>query len=186
MIRLVIWDLGDTINTRPPGGQDLKPLDEYPEIELRPGVISVLQQVQQLGCVQAVLSNTSVSDSVVAQRMLSRLGIKHFFSQVYATASELDTSKPGKPDAIVFKRVLDAVGVVASEAVMVGNTWESDILGANRCGIHALFLQNPDVMMRTDFTTPVQMPPWIVPVWDVVDIPQALHILNFSRASTER
>ncbi len=49
MLRLVIWDLGDTLTTPPPDGQDKKPLHEYPEISLRPGVPEVLRTLQEQG-----------------------------------------------------------------------------------------------------------------------------------------
>lgn len=178
MNRLVIWDLGDTVNTPPPGGQDTKPLDEYPEIRLRAGVPAVLWMLRERGYRQAVLSNTAVTDSDGARRMLRKLGIDMFFDHVYTTASELDPSKPGKPDPIVFQRVLEKLNISPNEAVMVGNTWDTDILGANRSGVHALWLQNSEVCVRKDFSSSVVTPPWIIPVWDVVDVPEALTFLQ--------
>lgn len=178
MIRLIVWDLGDTLNTPPPGGQDKKPLDEYPEIRLRTGAAEVLRAIQEKGYRQAVLSNTAVSDSDSARRMLVKLGIDLYFDHVYATASELDPSKPGKPDPVVFQSVLETVKVSPNEAVMVGNTWDTDILGANRSGIHAIWLQNPDVCVRKDVSSPVVTPPWIIPVWDISNVPEAVSVIS--------
>jgi catechol 2,3-dioxygenase-like lactoylglutathione lyase family enzyme/histidinol phosphatase-like enzyme len=188
MIRLVIWDLGDTLNTPPPGGQDTRPLDEYPEIRLRTHAIEVLRALQEKGYRQAVLSNTAVSDSDSARRMLIKLGIDLYFDHVYATASELDPRKPGKPDPIVFQSVLEALQVSSHETVMVGNTWDTDILGANHSGIHAIWLQNPDVCVRKDVSSPVVTPPWIIPVWDILNVPEAVNILscNCERHSVTR
>jgi hypothetical protein len=42
-------DLGDTLLTPPPGGRDLRPLDEHFQIRLRPGVAETLQRLSQLG-----------------------------------------------------------------------------------------------------------------------------------------
>lgn len=184
MIRLIIWDLGDTLNTLPPGGQDTKPLDEYPEIRLRNGVSEVLRKLQERGYRQAVLSNTAVSDSDSAKRMLVKLGIDIYFDHVYATASELDPSKPGKPDPAVFHSVLQTMDVSPDKAVMVGNTWDTDIVGANRSGIHALWLQNPDISVRKDFSSPIMTPPWIMPVWDVANVPDVLAVLDDQLQST--
>ncbi|MFD1673356.1 HAD family hydrolase [Alicyclobacillus fodiniaquatilis] len=183
MLTHVIWDLGETLVTPPNGGQDLQPLDLCMEIALRSGVVETLETIRQSGCVQAVLSNTATSDSDAARRLLERLGIASYFTFIYATQSELDDNKPEKPDPVVFELVLNALGIQAHQAVMVGNSWDNDILGANRSGLHAIWLKNPAVAARRDETTPVQSPPWIVPVWDVADVPQALGVLQASTGS---
>jgi FMN phosphatase YigB (HAD superfamily) len=178
MIRYVIWDLGDTLVTPPDGGRDLQPLDLCQEIELRPGAREVLADVQDLGFIQAVLSNTAASDSEAARRLLQRLDVDSHFAYVLATQSELTRDKPQKPDAAVFHHVLGALGARAEEAVMVGNSWDNDVLGANASGLHALWLTNPVVSCRLDLITTVNAPPWIVPIWDLADVPDALRALN--------
>jgi HAD superfamily hydrolase (TIGR01662 family) len=186
MILYVIWDLGETINTLPSEGMDLKPLDQYDEIELRPDVTETLYKVKALGYKQAVLSNTASSDSETTKRMLEKLGISEFFTFVYATQSELDHEKPEKPDRAAFDIVLNALQIEAHQAVMVGNTWDTDIIGANACGMHAIWFQNPDVSNRKDKEKKVQSPPWIVPVWDVADVPLALTLLSKNLSESSR
>jgi len=178
MITHVIWDLGDTINTPPTGGQDLKPLDQCMEIELRPGVKDTLGEISELGYIQAVLSNTATSDSNAARRMLERLGVAHYFAFIYATQSELSQDKPEKPNPAVFDIVLNALEVLPNQTVMIGNSWDNDVLGANRSGIHAIWLQNTAVSSRTDVTSAIQSPPWIIPVWDVTGVALALQVLR--------
>lgn len=178
MITHVIWDLGETINTPPTGGQDLKPLDQCTEIQLRPGVKESLREISELGYIQAVLSNTATSDSDAARRMLERLGVAHYFAFIYATQSELSQDKPEKPNPIVFNFVLNALKASPNKTVMVGNSWDNDVLGANRSGIHAIWLQNTSVSSRTDVTATIQSPPWIIPVWDVTGVAQALQVLR--------
>lgn len=178
MIQLVIWDLGDTLVTPPADGRDLRPLDQYQNIVLRPGAAVALERVRRAGLTQAVLSNTTVSGDEDARRLLARLGVRQYFRKVVATASESDPSRPGKPAPEVFEQVLDALGVRAEAAVMVGNTWDTDILGANGAGLHALWLQAPAVCVRADWQRPVHIPPWILPVGDVAGVPAALDWLR--------
>ncbi|KPV43309.1 HAD family hydrolase [Alicyclobacillus ferrooxydans] len=178
MITHIIWDLGDTINTPPPGGQDLKPIDLYDEIQLRPDVVLTLQALTDLSYKHAVLSNTATSDSDAARRMLERFGIAHYFEFVYATQSELTEDKPEKPNPVVFNLVIDALGIRPEQAVVVGNSWDNDILGANRSHIHAIWLNNNSVSVRRDVSSSVQSPPWIIPVWDVAAVPRALELLQ--------
>lgn len=47
----------------------------------------------------------------------------------------------GKPNPTIFAHALEALGVAASEAVMVGDNPARDILGANRAGIRAIWIR---------------------------------------------
>lgn len=177
MITHVVWDLGETINTLPSDGMDLKPLDQYSEIELRKNVSETLEAIKRMNFIQAVLSNTATSNSKHARRMLHKLGIEDFFQLIFATQSELEIDKPQKPDPIVFQHLLDVLKIESGQAVMIGNTWDTDIIGANQIGMHAIWLQNPMVSKRVDYITRVSSPPWIIPVYDVADIPLVLRVL---------
>ncbi len=46
----------------------------------------------------------------------------------------------GKPDPAVFALVLDKLGVAPDRAVMVGDSWERDIVGGTRAGMHAVWI----------------------------------------------
>lgn len=178
MIRLVIWDLGDTLVAPPAGGQDEKPLYEYAEVVLRDNAMNVLRRLNEQGYEQAVLSNTAVTDSAGTRRLLENLGVDAYFKVVHATASELDPSLPGKPDGVVFRRLLEEARTAASEAVMVGNSWDTDVLGANRSRIHAIWLQNTEVCVRRDQSAPISTPPFVLPVWDILQVEEALALLS--------
>ena len=47
-----------------------------------------------------------------------------------------------KPDPAIFRSALDRLGVPADQAVMVGDSWPADIVGARRAGIRAVWF-NP-------------------------------------------
>ncbi|MFB5188983.1 HAD family hydrolase [Alicyclobacillus fastidiosus] len=178
MITHVIWDLGDTLITPPNGGQDLQPLDQCMEVHLRPGAQGILRKVSELGYVQAILSNTATSDSRTVRRLLTRLCVENYFEFIYATQSELSHDKPEKPDPMVFDIVLDALGILPEQSVMVGNSWDNDVLGANRSGMHACWLVNQSVSVRKNVTSRVESPPFVIPVYDIADVPDALQLLR--------
>jgi putative hydrolase of the HAD superfamily len=46
----------------------------------------------------------------------------------------------GKPDPRIYESILSQLGVAACEAVMVGNSLQSDIQGAQAAGIKAIWL----------------------------------------------
>jgi putative hydrolase of the HAD superfamily len=47
-----------------------------------------------------------------------------------------------KPDPAIFVMALDALGAQASDAVMVGDSWSADVMGARAAGIRAVWF-NP-------------------------------------------
>jgi putative hydrolase of the HAD superfamily len=60
-----------------------------------------------------------------------------------------------KPDPDIFRAALEHVGCSADEAVMIGDSWESDVLGAIQAGIRAIWLNRtgsacPDPMLALE------------------------------------
>jgi putative hydrolase of the HAD superfamily len=63
-----------------------------------------------------------------------------------------------KPDPDIFQAALDHLGVDRDEAVMVGDSWPADILGARAAGIVAVWfnrrhLPNPDPSLAVELTS---------------------------------
>ncbi len=63
----------------------------------------------------------------------------------------------GKPDPAIFALALDRLGLSADEVAMVGDTYDTDIAGANAAGIRAIHVQsgnppNPDSPAVPDLT----------------------------------
>ncbi len=143
----------------------------------------MLAAVAAAGFRQAVLSNTAATTSPDARQLLLKLGVLEWFDVVVAPAAELDPSRPGKPDPVVFRQLLAEWGLASAEAVMVGNTCEHDIVGANGAGLSAIFLTNPAVAVRRSAPDgPLPCPPCVVPAWDLPEVPLALTVLR--RAGT--
>jgi HAD superfamily hydrolase (TIGR01662 family) len=66
-----------------------------------------------------------------------------------------ETSRCYKPETKIFRQACDALSVLAGEAVMAGDTPETDILGAQRAGLRAIWLNRdhrnwPDHLARPD------------------------------------
>ena len=51
-----------------------------------------------------------------------------------------ETARCYKPDPRIFQRACDALLVPASEAVMVGDTPDTDVQGAHQAGLRAVWL----------------------------------------------
>ncbi|MDZ7899931.1 MAG: YjjG family noncanonical pyrimidine nucleotidase [Arcicella sp.] len=65
--------------------------------------------------------------------------ITHFFREIITSQN----SGYKKPDARIFEYALQKVGASASECLMIGDSFQSDIVGATRAGIDAVFF-NPE------------------------------------------
>jgi YjjG family noncanonical pyrimidine nucleotidase len=66
-------------------------------------------------------------------------GIKHYFREIVTSQN----SGYKKPDVGIFEYALDLVGAKASECLMIGDSFQSDIVGATKAGIDTVFF-NPD------------------------------------------
>ncbi len=98
----------------------------YPEAR------GVLERLRRAGCRMGVISNW---DSRLPA-LLSTLGLDGYFEAVVSSA------RVGceKPSPAIFEAALDALGVVASGSVHIGDRREEDYAGARAAGLRALLL----------------------------------------------
>ncbi|WP_010272022.1 HAD family hydrolase [Paenibacillus senegalensis] len=71
------------------------------------------------------------------ERYINRLHLQDYFPASHRFTSVRKDRK--KPNAYLFLQALKALQISKEEAVMVGNSWHLDILGAVRCGIDAIW-----------------------------------------------
>ncbi|MEF3303767.1 HAD family hydrolase [Paenibacillus sp. GYB003] len=72
------------------------------------------------------------------ERVMNRLGLADYIAGDLVVAS--NRSGVRKPNPAIFRSALSAAGVRPGEAVMVGDSWKNDILGAVKCGMNAVWL----------------------------------------------
>jgi putative hydrolase of the HAD superfamily len=99
-----------------------------------PGAAELLAELRSRGVRLALVTNGT---SDLQRRKLAVAGLDEYFDAVVASCD----IGIGKPDPAIFAAALDALGVGASEAVMVGNDRERDIEGAAAAGIRAHWVQ---------------------------------------------
>jgi HAD superfamily hydrolase (TIGR01450 family) len=73
---------------------------------------------------------------------------------VYAT--EVQPVYFGKPNTHIFEMALDIMKSRADETVMIGDTYETDIVGAKNSGIKSIYIEgiqsNPKIDLKPDYT----------------------------------
>lgn len=132
-----------------------------PEIkawQLYPDTIQTLQALRSNGFRMGLISNAKSDYAVRA--ILEKHGLPKFFG-VIVTSAELRMRKP-RPD--LFSRALAALDTKPSEAVFVGDSLQSDMLGARTAGIRSIHV----------LRKPVDDPHFLVPDVTVNSLTEAL------------
>jgi HAD superfamily hydrolase (TIGR01549 family) len=99
-----------------------------------PGVYDVLPQLMAAGCKLAIISNASDTDNV--DRLIDAAKLRSYFNPIIIS-SAVGIRKPARK---IFDLVLETWRLPASECVMVGDTLDADVLGAQLAGLHNVWL----------------------------------------------
>jgi putative hydrolase of the HAD superfamily len=86
--------------------------------------------------------------AVVSNNMLQEQVEKLEFCRLTAHVDALIVSEEigvSKPDPAIFRAALEAVGATPSEAVMIGDSWTADVLGARAAGIRPIWFNPLDL-----------------------------------------
>ncbi|MBN1429146.1 MAG: HAD-IA family hydrolase [Anaerolineae bacterium] len=68
----------------------------------------------------------------------------------FAGITTLENMHFGKPQPEYFEEILLRLGVSAGEAIMIGDDWENDIVGASTCGINTFWITQSGVLPPDD------------------------------------
>ncbi len=149
MLDLIIFDWGNTVMRDFPDFSG--PMVTWPRVEAMPGIEEALAALQ--GSYRLVLaSNAYESDAALARRALERVGLSSYFHLIL-TSHELGAAKP---DPAFFEAVLALYNTVPHRAVMVGDNFRTDIVGAKYAGLWAVWynpggaIQPADVPFAAD------------------------------------
>jgi putative hydrolase of the HAD superfamily len=86
----------------------------------------------------------------VQREKLDRAALARHFSAIVISA-ELGI---GKPDRRIFTAALDAIGVPAHRAIMIGDSLPRDIGGAHGAGLRSIWVDRGEVSSKSDDPTP--------------------------------
>lgn len=97
------------------------------------GCVEVLDALVERGVRLAIVSNNRESEQ---HEKLAALDLARYFDAVVISEAVGIT----KPDPRIFDIALERLGVAADEAVMVGDSFGNDVVGAEAAGIRAVWL----------------------------------------------
>ena len=97
-----------------------------------PKAHQTLTTLRQQGLKMGIITNGAVDSQ---QPKIDGLGIARYFDTILISEAE----GVAKPDAEIFRRATDNLGVSSDQAVMIGDNPEADIRGAKSCGMKAIW-----------------------------------------------
>lgn len=151
MIELILFDWGDTVMRDFP--QYAGPMAHWPRVDVMPGIVEALDALRPHYRL-ALATNAAESGVERVREALARVDLATTFDAVF-TAKELGASKP---DPAFFEAALAAYDCVPHQAVMVGDNFRTDIVGAKHASLRAVWYNPagdpppPDVPLRADAT----------------------------------
>ena len=131
----VLFDWGGTLMSED-GPLDIS-MGLWPEVRALEGAaetLATLARTHRIG----IATNATVSRRPMIERALERVLLLRHVSEIFCF-TEIGYRKES---AEFWAHVVETLGVKASEIAMVGDTLEPDVLGPQRCGVHAIWFND--------------------------------------------
>lgn len=129
----ILFDWGDTLMRVFPEFNGA--MVNWPRVEAMPGAVEVLANLQPF-CKLAIATNARDSDESEIWAALMRAELADYLDKVYCF-SNIGHPKPSRE---FFATVLEDLKLPSDQVIMVGDSWEADILGASQAGLRAVWL----------------------------------------------
>ena len=112
------------------------------EMDVMPGIREALDKFQEMEIPMYVLSNSSFTAEALSV-ILHRLGIGHFFADVWSSA-DFGRIKPCKDffEMGIEKILQNHPGTERKDILFVGDTYETDVIGAQEAGIDIIWINH--------------------------------------------
>jgi FMN phosphatase YigB (HAD superfamily) len=116
---------------------------EAPADQLFPEVPKELEKLRRRGIALGIVSHRPI---VGIERSLAKHGLQEFFR--WRASPDSTGIAHGKLDRAFWDSLLKQAGVAPQEALHVGDDFETDVRGARRAGLHAVWIERPTLKDR--------------------------------------
>lgn len=113
------------------------------QTELFPNTIEVLEKLNQRNYQLHIITN---GFKEVQHKKLDNTGLSPFFKNIYIS----EEIKSPKPSSEIFEYAIKSSNARKAESIMIGDSWESDIVGAKNIGIDQVFFKLNDMPINTE------------------------------------
>ncbi len=139
---LILQELGLDGDLRPIA-EEIQRYWEAPADQLFSEVPEELEKLRQRGIALGIVSHRPI---VGIERSLAKHGLKEFFR--WRASPDSTGIAHGKLDRAFWASLLKQAGVAPHEALHVGDDFETDVRGARRAGLHAVWIERPNLKDR--------------------------------------
>ena len=137
----ILFDWGDTLMRDFP--EFGSPMKDWPRLEALPHAGETLAALHPYWTL-ALATNADASNEADIREALRRVDLERWLDRIYCF-KQIGYKKPS-PE--FFNFILKDLGLMPRQALMVGDHFEADVLGANRCGIRAIWFNEHSEEMR--------------------------------------
>jgi putative hydrolase of the HAD superfamily len=137
----ILFDWGDTLMRVFP--EFSGPMKDWPTVEAIPGAADMLAALHA-DWILALATNALDSEEEDIRLALRRVGLDCWLDKIYC----FKTIGHKKPSPEFFSHILDDLGLTPEQVIMVGDDFDNDVLGANCCGIHAIWFNEHSTEVR--------------------------------------
>ena len=147
---IVLFDWGDTVMYDDYPTSKV-PMAEWTQVRVVEGIADVLADLQASGRRSMIATGAMISDEIQIRGALARVELDSYFSHIYC----FQNTRLPKGEAY-YRHILADLDVPASDVVMVGDTFEKDVLAANTAGLFGVwFNQRTDEIRNNELYTTV-------------------------------
>ena len=137
----ILFDWGDTLMRVFP--EFSGPMKDWPTVEAVPGAIEILSALHQ-DWILALATNAADSEEGDIRLALRRADLERCLDKIYC----FKMIGHKKPSTEFFGYILEDLGLSPEQAVMVGDDFDNDVLGANHCGIRGIWFNEHSTEAR--------------------------------------
>ncbi len=138
-IRCIIFDWGDTIMRDFPEKEG--PMYTWEHVEYIPGAAEILPFLSQSRRKMVIATNAGASDTEAMIKALQRLGADQYFHEFFSSKD----LRYEKPEPRFFRSISNTMMMKPEECIMIGNSYEKDIVGAKKSGMATIFFNENDL-----------------------------------------
>lgn len=131
-MKAIIFDWGDTVMRDFPDKPN--PMYTWDTVMWVPGVKNALEELKNR-YILVIATNAAASDTDAMKRALRRIDAEKYF-RYFFSSKDLGVEKPNKN---FFLNIAEKIDVEPGEIMMVGNSYEKDIIGASIAGMKTVF-----------------------------------------------
>jgi FMN phosphatase YigB (HAD superfamily) len=139
----ILFDWGDTVMKD--DSFQAAPMVDWPTVEIVADVDRLLAFLHRNGRVIALATGAAVSDETQIRGALARVELDRYFKKIYCFGN----TGEHKPSAAFYRFILNDLKIQPAEALMIGDSFEKDVLAANQVGLPAIWF-NPSTPERRD------------------------------------